>query len=86
MDISFYQDKIENMLSNQDYYEKLDKNPQKEIMIKYYDFAQKYRSNLTKKEFDYLTEFETKPSNFYGLPKIHKSKEINEACSLSKEN
>ena len=41
---------------------------------------------LTRKEFDYLTEFETKPSNFYGLPKIHKSKEINEACSISKEN
>ena len=86
MNKSFYQDKIENMLLNEDYYEKLDKNPQKEIMIKYNDFAQKYRSNLTRKEFDYLTEFETKPSNFYGLPKIHKSKEINEACSISKEN
>ena len=86
MNKSFYQDKIENMLLNEDYYEKLDNNPQKEIMIKYNDFAQKYRSNLTGKEFDYLTEFETKPSNFYGLPKIHKSKEINEACSISKEN
>ena len=86
MNKSFYQDKIEDMLSNQDYYEKLDRNPQKEIMIKYNVLVQKYRSNLTKKEFDYLTEFETKPSNFYGLPKIHKSKEINEACSISKEN
>ena len=86
MNKSFYQDKIENMLSNQEYYEKLDRNPQKEIMKKYNVLVQKYRSNLTKKEFDYLTEFVTKPSNFYGLPKIHKSKEINEACSISKEN
>ena len=55
-------------------------------MIRYNEFVQKHGSNLTKKEFDYLTQFETKPSNFYGLPKIHKSKEINEACSISKEN
>ena len=70
MNKSFYQDKIENMLLNEDYYEKLDKTPQKEIMIKYNDFAQKYRSNLTRKEFDYLTEFETKPSNFLGYLKF----------------
>jgi hypothetical protein len=33
---------------------------------------------------DYLTNFETKASNFYGLPKIHKSKEIQ--SGLIREN
>ena len=34
--------------------------------------------NFTKNEIDYLTNFEVRTSNFYGLPKIHKSKEIRE--------
>ena len=46
-------------------------------------YINKYETNITKKEFEYLTVFETKPSIFYGLPKIHKSKEINEACTIS---
>ena len=33
-----------------------------------------------------MTIFETEPSNFYGIPKIHKSKEINEAYTISQEN
>ena len=35
---------------------------------------------MTEKEFDYLLNFEVKSSNFYGLPKVHKSKQINEKC------
>ena len=31
---------------------------------------------MTKKEIKYLTEFEFKESNLYGLPKVHKSEEI----------
>ena len=33
---------------------------------------------MTDKEFDYILNFEAKISNFYGLPKVHKSKQINE--------
>ena len=29
---------------------------------------------------DYLVNFEMKPSNFYGLPKVHKSEKIKTAC------
>lgn len=39
----------------------------------------KHAENLTKNEIDYSTKFEVKSSNFYGLPKIHKSKEIQDA-------
>ena len=39
-------------------------------------FARKHEQNFTKKEIDYLFNFEVKSSNFYDLPKIHKSKKI----------
>ena len=35
---------------------------------------------------DYLQNFEAKTSNFYGLPKVHKSKQINEKCKLAQSN
>ncbi|XP_029648356.1 uncharacterized protein LOC115222314 [Octopus sinensis] len=38
---------------------------------------------LIEKETDYITNFKCKPSFFYGLRKIHKSKIINEACKQS---
>ena len=86
MDKTFYQEQIEKMLLDTEYYEKFDQNPHKEIMKKYRSFLNKHKTELTDKEFDYLVNFECKTSNFYGLPKIHKSKEINEACSVSTSN
>ena len=41
---------------------------------------------MTEKEFDYLQNFEAKTSNFYGLPKVHTSKQINEKCKLTKSD
>ena len=52
-------------------------------MKKYRSFLKHYEKELTKKEYDYLWNCECKTSNFYELPKIHKSKEINEACKFS---
>ena len=37
---------------------------------------EKYKDNLTKKEKEYLISFSYNTSYFYGLPKIHKSKLI----------
>ena len=39
-------------------------------------FIHKFQDNTTEKEKDYLVNFEVKTSNFYGLPKVHKSKQI----------
>ena len=88
MDKEFYQNQVEKLLFNNEYryYQKLDQNPQKEIMKKYRKFLKNHQTELTKKEYDYLTNFEQKNSDFYGLPKIHKSKEINEACATSTSN
>ena len=38
---------------------------------------------MTEDEIYYLINFERKDSNFYGLPKTHKSKEISERCKNS---
>ena len=56
------------------------KSSEKDLQLKYKKFLQKFKSQLTEKEFDYLLNFEIKTSNFYGLPKVHKSKQINEKC------
>ena len=81
MDRVFYQQQIDKKLHNNEYYKELDHNPHKGIMKKYRSFLKEHQTELTKKESDYLANFECKTSNFYGLPKIHKSKEINEACT-----
>lgn len=86
MNRSFYQTQIEKLLSKEDYYKKLDESPHKDLKVSYKKYLEKYQSTLTKKEFDYLTNFESKESNFYGLPKIHKCKPINEACATSDTN
>ena len=71
MNKSFYQSKIEDMLSNQEYNnEQLDNDPHKPIMATYKKLVHK----ITKREFEYLTYF-------YSLPQIHISKEINEECT-----
>ena len=48
-------------------------------MKKIVELANKYESLLAKVEKLYLTNISFSTSNFYGLPKIHKSKQINEA-------
>ena len=59
---------------------KLSTSPEKDLQLKYKKLMQKFKSQVTEKEFDYLLNFEMKTSNFYGLPKVHKSKQINEKC------
>ena len=39
---------------------------------------------LTKKEVKYLTNFDYKTSQLYGLPKVHKSMKINEEIQKTK--
>ena len=43
------------------------------------ELTNKYESVLTKAEKLYPTNISFSASNFYGLPKVHKSKQINEA-------
>ena len=43
------------------------------------EFTEKYENSFLKQEVDYLTNFQHESSNFYGFPKILKSKIISKA-------
>ena len=45
-------------------------------------FAEKYKSVLTNNEYESLTTRCHKVSNFYMLPKLHKSKEIKKITEI----
>ena len=66
-------------LSDTTFYSNLDNNdPSAIVQDRVNKFAEKYKSILTNNEYDFLTKRCHKISNFYMLPKSHKSKEINE--------
>ena len=69
-----YKSMVERILNDEVYYTKLKTNPEKDLQMKYKRFLKNYKSHMTEKEMDYLQNFEAKTSNFYGLPKEHKSK------------
>lgn len=80
MDKQHYREMVDTIINDEEYYEKMDKNPHKDNLQKYNKFLKNYQSNLTEKELDYLENFEIKTSLFYGLPKVHKSKIISDKC------
>ncbi|XP_062579478.1 uncharacterized protein LOC134241451 [Saccostrea cucullata] len=69
------------MLSNTEYYEEIPNNNDKKTMQKIKNLLKRHKttSSLTEKEEDFLTNYEYSESIFYGLPKIHKSRQIKEA-------
>jgi hypothetical protein len=76
MDIDYYADKIRNMLADGNTYQELENNKDSVIFNKMKNLIGLYQTQLTDKERDYLLNFEWKSSNFYGLPKVHKSASI----------
>ena len=80
MDKIFYKNKIEELLSDTENYTLIKgDNQDKSIMKKNQKLLQKFKEETTKAEKECIDKFSCKTSNFYGLPKIHKSKCINEA-------
>ena len=77
MDKSFYRDTLvmkDHLMT--DTYVEANKDCDLKVMKDIKCLLGKHRSCLTDKEFKYVTDFTWKSSNFYVLPKIHKSKEI----------
>ena len=86
MDKIYYRDKILTLLSNTKTYTCIDNHTiEKEILNKTKSLTRQFDDNLTKKECDYLTNFDHKPSNIYGLPKVHKCKEIIDKIALEQD-
>ena len=84
MNTSHYKKMAEDILKDDSYYETLETDPQKMDRIHYNRLLDKHAKCLREKEYKYLTEFESKPSQFYGLPKVHKSNAIKLECTQTK--
>ena len=70
---------VESVFNDIEYFEPCDGNQSKNIFSKITAFCKKYKACLTKDEIAYLSKFDSKESNFYGLPKVHKSALIKQA-------
>ena len=57
------------MLNDRNNYKQIDENNDTNIVSKIKTLCQKYHNILTKHEIEYLTKFDVKTSNYYGLPK-----------------
>lgn len=85
LDKDFYRESMLNSLNNPDNYIKQKKNIDNSIMTKIKKFAVKFSSCLTYKERIFITNFNNITTNIYGVPKIHKSKQIKEAVSKAND-
>ena len=68
------------MLEDKSFYKQIENQTTKETMKKLKKVVSLLKK-ITRNERNYLLDFECKPSMFYGLPKIHKSKLINKECT-----
>lgn len=78
MDRDHYKEMSLSQLQDHQFYTKLEQNEDRRTMLKIEKLTRKYQDNLTDNEIEYLTKYEVKSCNFYGLPKIHKCKNIQE--------
>ena len=87
MDKSYYQDSLvvkEHLDSN--VYQEVPRNSDKKVFEKLKFLVEKYRSNLSKREVAYLTNFKWQSSNIYSTPTVHKYKTIQEVIALSTDD
>ena len=78
MSAEFYLNMCESHLRNEEYYEcTQDNDPSPLLKNRIIAYAKKYKNLLTENEYKTLTQKTYKISNFYKLPKLHKSKELN---------
>ena len=76
MNTKHYLKMISDHLNDETTYKMVEANCDAKVMKGIAKIIEKYKDNLTKKEKEYLTSFSYNTSNFYGLPKLHKSKLI----------
>ena len=75
MDSAHYEQMIYKQLEDKNT-KKVDPSCDNKTMRTNDTLIKKYENSFLKHEIDYLTNFQHESSNFYGLPKIHKSKMI----------
>ena len=67
---------VVKILKDEKTFKKTNKNCDKKVFKDLEKLAAKFSNCLLKQEQDFLTKLSFSTSNFYGLPKIHKSKII----------
>ncbi|XP_014790251.1 uncharacterized protein LOC106883665 [Octopus bimaculoides] len=72
------------MLTNETYYKEEPRHSEKTIISKIRRLINEFQDSFTDKEKEYICNSVIKESNFYGLPKIHKSSEIQNAINKQK--
>ena len=79
MSPEFYFNMCESHLRNEEYYECIqDNDPSPLLKNRIIAYVKKYKNLLTESEYKTLTQKTYKTLNFYMLPKLHKSKELND--------
>ena len=76
MNTNFYKFKMTEMLHDEAVYKEIQENLDRKIVNSIEKFTNEFKDHLSKKEKKFLTKFDYKSSQFYGLPKIHKSDKI----------
>ena len=76
MNTKHYLKMTSDHLNDETTYKMVEANCDAKVMKGIAKIIEKYKDNLTKKEKEYLTSFSYNTSNFYGLPKLHKTKLI----------
>ena len=79
MNKDFYASKITEMLNNNTTYNEINNDAIDKSKTQIRNLVDKYNMCLKEEERDYLTNFESRESNLYGLPKIHKSELVKKA-------
>ena len=79
MNTKHYLKMISDHLNDKTTYKMVESNCDTKVMKGIAKIIEKYKDNLTEKEKEYLISLSYNTNNFYGLPKIHKSKLIQNA-------
>ena len=74
-----YKTKVEETLKDTEQYQQVDSNTDSKAFKDMKTFVNRYSDELLDKEYNYLTNFKYNQAFFYGMPKVHKSKIIQEA-------
>ena len=82
MDTAHYEQIIYKQLEDNNTYKKVDPSCENKTMRANNALIKKYGNSFLKQENNYLNSFQQETSNFYGLPKIHKSKIISKATGV----
>ena len=77
LSVKHYEKMVYSQLHDKNTYKKLDSNIDSKIMSNLIKLIKEYKSNFTENELKYLLDTKFSTSQFYGLPKLHKSKLLN---------